>query len=59
MIWTLSPGGAPEARQVSIGLSDGQYTEWRDDDAQPGLSVLIGRSDDAEADGPSRRFRMF
>ncbi|WP_043110243.1 efflux RND transporter periplasmic adaptor subunit [Polycyclovorans algicola] len=59
VIWTLSPGGAPEARQVSIGLSDGQYTEWRDDDAAPGLSVLIGRSDDAEADGPSRRFRMF
>jgi len=60
VVWTLSPAGEPEARAVQLGLNDGQYTEWRGDDAAPGLEVLVGRAEeDAAQGGGSRRFRMF
>ena len=45
---------------MQLGLNDGQYTEWRGDDAEPGLEVLVGRAEeDAAQGGGSRRFRMF
>lgn len=61
VIWTLGSDGQPEARQIRTGLNDGQYTQWRDDDAETGLQVLTGRPDTGASSGGSApgRFRMF
>jgi HlyD family secretion protein len=57
-LWLPGDAGAPQPQQIEIGLSDGQYTEWRGDAAAVDVPVITGRTTD-DAEPARRRFRMF
>ncbi len=53
-VWTLGPDGKPKRVSVTIGISDGQYTEVSGDGVSDGMSVLVGVEDSAskQAEAP-------
>lgn len=50
-VWTLGPDGKPKEVPVTIGISDGQYTEVSGDGVREGLQVLVGVEDKKQAEG--------
>lgn len=52
-VWTLGPDGKPKEVPVTIGISDGQYTEVSGDGVHEGLQVLVGIEDKKQqGEGP-------
>ena len=53
-VWTLDAAGKPKQVPVTIGISDGQFTEVSGDGVSEGMTVLVGVEDTAKkAGGPS------
>lgn len=50
-VWTLGPDGKPKEVPVTIGISDGQFTEVTGDGVHEGLQVLVGIEEQKQADG--------
>jgi HlyD family secretion protein len=50
-VWTLGPDGKPKQLPVTLGISDGQFTEVRGDGIAEGLSVLVGVEETKKASG--------
>jgi multidrug efflux pump subunit AcrA (membrane-fusion protein) len=41
-VWVIGAAGAPEARRIKIGVTDGVTTEMLDGALQPGDRVILG-----------------
>ena len=47
-VWTLDAAGKPKQVPVTIGISDGQFTEVSGDGVSEGMAVLVGVEDTAK-----------
>ncbi|MBS1767259.1 MAG: efflux RND transporter periplasmic adaptor subunit [Acidobacteria bacterium] len=47
-VWTLDAAGKPKQVSVTIGISDGQFTEVSGDGVSEGMPVLVGIEDTAK-----------
>ncbi|HTL98690.1 MAG TPA: efflux RND transporter periplasmic adaptor subunit [Holophagaceae bacterium] len=50
-VWTLDAAGKPKQVPVTLGISDGQFTEVSGDGVAEGMAVLVGVEDQKQAEG--------
>ena len=50
-VWTLDAAGKPKQVPVTLGISDGQFTEVGGDGVTEGLAVLVGVEEQKQAEG--------
>lgn len=54
-VWTLDAAGKPKQVGLTIGISDGQFTEVSGDAVSEGMSVLVGVEDTAKSGASQAR----
>jgi multidrug efflux pump subunit AcrA (membrane-fusion protein) len=57
-LWVKGKDGKPEARQVRIGLNDGNHVEITSGDLAVGDSVIVGMTGSSAASASSSTSRM-
>ena len=58
LLWFLDSEGRLDARPVRAGITDGQFTEVRGRDLEPGMQVIAGVTQVRQAAGSSNPFQL-